>query len=62
MSLLFLASNRQQMPICAKTVSSWVKKVLSNAKAHVSLGTLQGVVASTVLVAGIFSGVHPAGR
>ena len=39
------------MPICTETISSCVRKVLNIAKAHMSLGTLQGGMA---LVAGIF--------
>ena len=34
------------MPVCAKTISSWVRKVLCVAKAHMSLGSLQGAAAS----------------
>ena len=50
---LFLGNNRQHRPVCAKTISSWVRKVLGVAKAHVSLGSLQGVAASAALVAGV---------
>ena len=53
MTSLFLGNNRQHGPVCAKTISSWVWKVLSVAKAHISLGSLQGVAASAVLVAGV---------
>ena len=50
---LFLGNNRQHWPVCAKTISSWVRKVLCVAKAHVSLGSLQGVAASAALAAGV---------
>ena len=53
MTYLFLGNNRQHRPVCAKTISSWVWKVLSVAKAHMSLGSLQGVAASTALAAGV---------
>ena len=48
---LFLGNNRQHMPVCAKTISSWVRKVLCVAKAHMSPGSLQGVAASAALAA-----------
>ena len=38
-SSLFLSNNRQHRPVCAKTISSWVRKVLSIAKAYMSLGS-----------------------
>ena len=41
------------MPICAKTISSWVKKVLDIAKAHMSPSTLCSVMVSSALVAGV---------
>ena len=50
---LFLGNNRQHRPVCAKTISSWVRKVLCVAKAHMSLGSLWGVAASAALVAGV---------
>ena len=53
MTSLFLCNNRQHQPVCAKTISSWVSKVLSIAKAHVSPGSLQGVAASTALAASV---------
>ena len=53
MTSLFLGNNRQQWPVCAKTISSWVWKVLSVAKAHMSLGSLWGVAAYAALVAGV---------
>ena len=43
---LFLGNNRQHRPVCAKTISSWVRKVLGVAKAHMSPGSLWGVAAS----------------
>ena len=49
----FLGNSRQHWPICAKTISSWVRKVLCVAKAHMSLGSLQGVAASAALAAGV---------
>ena len=49
----FLGNNRQHQPVCAKTISSWVWKVLSVAKAHISLGSLWGVAASAALAAGV---------
>ena len=36
---LFLGNNRQHRPVCAKTISSWVRKILCVAKAHMSLGS-----------------------
>ena len=39
---LFLGNNRQYRPVCAKTISSWVGKVLGVAKAHMSPGSLWG--------------------
>ena len=33
------------MPICIKVISSWVREVLSIAKACMSMGSLQGTVA-----------------
>ena len=53
MTSLFLGNNRQHWPVCAKTISSWVRKVLGVAKAHMSLGSLQGVAASAALAAGV---------
>ena len=41
---LFLGNNRQHQPVCAKTISSWVRKVLCVAKAHMSLGSLWGLL------------------
>ena len=39
---LFLGNNRQHQPICAKTISSWVRKILCVAKAYMSMGSLWG--------------------
>ena len=50
---LFLGNNRQHRPVCAKTLSSWVRKVLGVAKAHMSLGSLWGIAASAALAAGV---------
>ena len=50
MTSLFLGNNRQHRPVYAKTISSWVRKVLCVAKAHMSLGSLWGVAA---LAAGV---------
>ena len=38
--LSFLDDNRQHRPVCAKTISSWVRKVLCAAKGPISLGSL----------------------
>ena len=53
MTFVFLGNNRQHRPVCAKTISAWVWKVLSVAKAHMSLGSLQGAAAFAALVAGV---------
>ena len=50
---LFLGNNRKHGPVCAKTISSWVRKVLCVAKKNMSLGSLWGVAASAALVAGV---------
>ena len=52
-TFLFLGNNRQHQPVCAKTISSWVRKVLCVAKAHMSLGSLRWVAASAALAAGV---------
>ena len=49
---IFLGNNRQHWPVCAKTISSWVRKVLCVAKAYVS-GLLRGFAASAALAAGV---------
>ena len=54
MTSVFLGSNRQDRPVCAKTISSWVRKVHCVAEAHMSLGSLWGgAVASAVFMAGV---------
>ena len=53
MTSLFLANNRQHQPVCAITISSWERKVLCVAKAHMSLGSLWGVAASAALAHGV---------
>ena len=50
---LFLGNNRQHWPVCAKAISSWVRKVLCIAKAHMSPGSLWGVAASAALAASV---------
>ena len=50
MSSLFIVDDKQHMPVCTKTISSWVRKVLGIAKAQKSL---QGAVPSAGLVAGV---------
>ena len=50
---LFFGNNRQHRPVCAKTITSWVRTVLSVAKGHMSLGSLWGVAASAALAAGV---------
>ena len=59
---LFLGINRQHHPVCAKTISSWVRKVLCVAKALMSLGSLWGGCCFCSLSNWCFPGVHPAGR
>ena len=49
---LVWGNNRQHQPVCTKTISSWVRKVLCVAKAHMSLGSLWEVAASAALTAG----------
>ena len=50
---LFLGNNRQYSLVYAKTISSWVRKVLCVAKAHMSPGSLWGVAVSTALAASV---------
>ena len=50
---LFFFFRDQHWPVCTKTISSWERKVLGVARAHISLGSLQGVAASTALAAGV---------
>ena len=49
---LFLGNNRQHIQICAKRISSWVRKVLSIVR-DMSLGTLWDAAASIALAAGV---------
>ena len=49
---LFLGYNRQHQLVCAKTISSWVRKVLCVAK-HMSLGSFCGAAGSATLAGGI---------
>ena len=39
---LFLGNSRQHWPVCAKTISSWVRKVLCVGKATYVTGDLSG--------------------
>ena len=50
---LFLGNNRQHRPICAKTISSQIRRVICVAKAHLSLGSLWGAASSAVLATGV---------
>ena len=50
----FLGNNRQHRHVCAKTISSWIRKVLCVAKAHMSLGCLWRAAAFAALAAGFF--------
>ena len=59
---LVLGNNRQHWPVFAKTISSWVRKVLCVAKAHISVGSLLGGCYFCSLSNWCFSGDHPAGR
>ena len=51
MNSLFLGNNKQHRPVCAKAISSWVRKVLCDAKAHMSLGFQWGAAASAASAA-----------
>ena len=51
-TFLFLGNNRQHRPVCAKIISSWVKKVLYIAKAHV-LGSVWEAATSAAKAAGV---------
>ena len=48
-----LGNNRQHWPVCAKTISCWVRKVLCVAKAHMSLWLSLGATVSKALIAGV---------
>ena len=52
-TFLFLGNYRHHMPICAKTISSWVRNNLSMTMTYMSLNTFQGPAASAALVAGV---------
>ena len=49
---LFLGNNRKHRPVCAKTFSSWVKKVSMLIK-HMSVGFPLGAATSAALAAGV---------
>ena len=53
MRSLLGGNNRQHKLVCAKSISSWVRKALCVAKAHMSLGSFQAATASAALVAGV---------
>ena len=57
---LFLSNNRLHWPVCAKTISSWVRKVLCVATAHVSKLSPGGFCFCS-LSSWCFPGEHPAG-
>ena len=46
----FFGNKRQDIPVCTKMFSSWIRKILSITEVHMSLGTLQTAAA---LAAGI---------
>ena len=50
---LFFGNNRQHQPVCAETISSWVRKVLCVVKTHMSLVSLWGIAASAALATGV---------
>ena len=50
---LFFGNSRQPQPVCTKTISSWVRKVLCVAKVHMSLGSLWGFAAFAALAADV---------
>ena len=52
-SFLFLGNNRKHMLVCAKRISSSVRKIVSIDKVHMSLDTLPGAVASAALITGV---------
>ena len=57
----FLVNNRQHMPVCAKIISSWVRKVLSMAQTHISKHS-PGCCGFCSFGGWSFLSVHPAGR
>ena len=50
---LFLGDNRQHRSVCAKTISSWVRRVICVAKTHMPLGSLLGAAVTAALVASV---------
>ena len=52
-STLFNDNKGQHTSACAKMISSWIRKVLSIAKEHVSPVAVWGVATSLALVAGV---------
>ena len=52
-ALCFWGNNRQHMPVCAKTISSWVTKIWGVAKAHMSPGSLHDTVVSAAYAVGV---------
>ena len=54
-SWVVMGSTGQVLPVCAKTISSWVKKFSLLLK-HMALGSPSGVGASAALVAGVSVG------
>ena len=65
----FLVNNRQHQPVCAKTISSWIRKVLCVAKVHLSPGSLwqaaalaAGVSLVSILQAGDWARVSTPAR
>ena len=50
---LFIGNNRQHRHVCAKTISSWVRKVLCVAKAHMFSGLSLVGCSFCSLVAGV---------
>ena len=53
----FLGKNRKHRPICSKTISSWVRKVLCAAKVHMSL-SFSWVAAALVAVVSLVSSLQ----
>ena len=41
------------MPVCTKTISSWISNALGTAKVHMSLGTFHGAVVWAASAAGV---------
>ena len=51
---LFLGYKGQHLTVCAKMISSWVRKVLSISRTQRSMGTFLGVLACVALATGIY--------